>query len=248
MLRMLQATDSDMDGLDVDCRLRHKDVSQFRLQPRGSQHMTAGCGVSLRHCSVETAIPSRTRYCAGVGTSRCLGSRKQTACSGAGKQQTGCSTKGNEVGVTVLSVFDAAKFILSQLGPLSPAKLQALCYYVYAWTLVWDKQPLFLEGFEAWPEGPICPELHSWCSAETQVEAASVPPELLTRRPLRCDQIATITVVLDRYADRGGEWLLALARQEEPWKKAWEQCWPGCSGYCVIATDQIALYYRQFVE
>ena len=146
----------------------------------------------------------------------------------------------------MLSVFDAAKYILSQLGPLSPAKLQALCYYVYAWTLVWDKQPLFLEGFEAWPEGPICPELHSWCSAETQVEAASVPPELLTRRPLRCDQIATITVVLDRYADRDGEWLLALARQEEPWKEARASSSGKGAAGCVIAPEMVASYYKQF--
>ena len=57
------------------------------------------------------------------------------------------------------NVFDVAKYILEKLGTLSTMKLQKLCYYCQAWSLVWDDTPLFDEKFEAWANGPVCREL-----------------------------------------------------------------------------------------
>lgn len=54
------------------------------------------------------------------------------------------------------NVFDVAKYILEKLGTLSTMKLQKLCYYCQAWSLVWDDTPLFDEKFEAWANGPVC--------------------------------------------------------------------------------------------
>ncbi len=39
------------------------------------------------------------------------------------------------------NVFDTAKYILEQSGPMSTMKLQKLCYYS-----------------QAWANGPVCPE------------------------------------------------------------------------------------------
>lgn len=41
------------------------------------------------------------------------------------------------------NVFDTAKYILEQSGPMSAMKLQKLCYYSQVWSLVWDDSPLF---------------------------------------------------------------------------------------------------------
>ena len=57
------------------------------------------------------------------------------------------------------NVFDTATYILEKLGPMSTMKLQKLCYYSQAWSLVWDEEPLFPEEFEAWANGPVCSEL-----------------------------------------------------------------------------------------
>ena len=57
------------------------------------------------------------------------------------------------------NVFDTAKYILEQFGSMSTMKLQKLCYYSQAWSLVWDDSPLFEEDFQAWANGPVCPEL-----------------------------------------------------------------------------------------
>ena len=62
-------------------------------------------------------------------------------------------------GAMMANVFDTAKYILEQSGPMSTMKLQKLCYYSQAWSLVWDDSPLFEEDFQAWANGPVCTKL-----------------------------------------------------------------------------------------
>ena len=57
------------------------------------------------------------------------------------------------------NIFDTAKYILQKYDHLSTMKLQKLCYYAQAWSLVWDDEPLFNEDFQAWANGPVCPDL-----------------------------------------------------------------------------------------
>ena len=58
------------------------------------------------------------------------------------------------------SVFDAAKFILKETKAVTAMKLQKLCYYAQAWSLVWDEAPLFDDKIEAWANGPVIPALY----------------------------------------------------------------------------------------
>ncbi len=44
------------------------------------------------------------------------------------------------------TVFDVAKYILEKNSEMSTMKLQKLCYYAQAWSLVWDDSPIFDEG------------------------------------------------------------------------------------------------------
>lgn len=57
------------------------------------------------------------------------------------------------------NIFDVAKYILEKSGSMSTMKLQKLCYYSQAWSLVWDDKSLFPEDFEAWANCPVCPKL-----------------------------------------------------------------------------------------
>ena len=43
------------------------------------------------------------------------------------------------------NVFTTAKYILETKGTMSAMKLQKLCYYAQAWSLVWDDNELFQE-------------------------------------------------------------------------------------------------------
>ncbi len=40
------------------------------------------------------------------------------------------------------TVFDVAAYILENTGSISTMKLQKLCYYSQAWSLVWDDKPI----------------------------------------------------------------------------------------------------------
>ena len=73
------------------------------------------------------------------------------------------------------NVFDVARYILEKQGTLSTMKLQKLCYYCQAWSLVWDDAPLFNEEFEAWANGPVCKELFSQTQGKYSVSAEDEP-------------------------------------------------------------------------
>ena len=57
------------------------------------------------------------------------------------------------------NIYKVAKYILTKKGKMTTIKLQKLCYYSQAWSLVWDGVPLFKEEFRAWPNGPVSVEL-----------------------------------------------------------------------------------------
>ena len=110
------------------------------------------------------------------------------------------------------NVFDVAKYILEKLGTLSTMKLQKLCYYCQAWSLVWDDTPLFDEKFEAWANGPVCPQLfqkHKGLFAVDESLFADIPDY-----PFTSDQIETMNTVLDYYGNRQPQWLSELTHKE----------------------------------
>ena len=49
-----------------------------------------------------------------------------------------------------VGVQDVAQYILDTLDGVTTKKLQKLCYYAQAWSLVWDDAPLFGDRIEAW--------------------------------------------------------------------------------------------------
>ena len=112
------------------------------------------------------------------------------------------------------NVFDTAKYILEKLGEMSTMKLQKLCYYAQAWSLVWDDAPLFDEEFEAWANGPVCPEL-----------------------------FYTIDTVLEHYGNHNAQRLSQLTHMEDPWNEARKgvPIGVGCSN--IITKESMAMYY-----
>lgn len=120
------------------------------------------------------------------------------------------------------TVFDAARYILEQQGRMSIMKLQKLCYYSQAWSLVWDDAPLFEEEFEAWANGPVCRELFNKTKGMYSVIATDEPGD---SDELDSNQKDSVNAVLEHYADKDAQWLSELTHLEDPWKKAREQGW-----------------------
>lgn len=138
------------------------------------------------------------------------------------------------------TVFDTAKYILEQIGTMSTMKLQKLCYYCQAWSLVWDDTPLFDEEFHAWANGPVCKELFFHTKGQFSVSAKD---ERGCSSNLDANQKDTINVVLKHYASYNAQQLSQLTHMEDPWKKAREGVPPGAVCDNIITKESMAMYY-----
>ena len=138
------------------------------------------------------------------------------------------------------NVFDTAKYILEQSGAMSTMKLHKLCYYSQVWSLVWDDFPLFEEDFQAWANGPVCPELFFKTQGKYLVNTSD---ETGGEEDLSDDQKDTIDRVLEHYGSHNAQWLSQLTHMEDPWIKARRKAAPGAGCNNVITKESMALYY-----
>lgn len=138
------------------------------------------------------------------------------------------------------NVFDTAKYILEKSGTMSTMKLQKLCYYSQAWALVWDDEPLFDQDFQAWANGPVCPELFHKTQGQYSVTADD---ETGGDGDLSEDQKDTINTVLSHYGCHNAQWLSQLTHMEDPWINARKGLRPGAGCTNKITKESMALYY-----
>lgn len=138
------------------------------------------------------------------------------------------------------NVFDAARYILEKEGAMSTMKLQKLCYYCQAWSLVWDDKPLFDEEFHAWANGPVCKELFYRTQGKFSVSAGDEPgnSDNLTE-----NQKDSMNIVLQHYAPHNAQWLSQLTHMEEPWNAARVGIPSGVGCDRVISKESMAEYY-----
>lgn len=138
------------------------------------------------------------------------------------------------------NVFDVAKYVLEKQGTMSTMKLQKLCYYAQAWSLVWDDAPLFDEEFEAWANGPVCRELFFKTKGQFSV---SVADETGGENNLTDNEKDTIDQVLEHYGDKNAQWLSQLTHMEDPWNKARVGIPAGAGCNHIITKESMAIYY-----
>lgn len=139
------------------------------------------------------------------------------------------------------SVHDVAKYALRQLGSMTTMKLEKEVYYCQAWALAWDGKPLFDEDFEAWANGPVCPELFKKHKGKFVVDEnlfSDIPDYEFTK-----DEIETMNAVLDYYGDREPQWLSELTHKELPWKDARAGVPAGEPCSRIISKDSMQQYY-----
>lgn len=139
------------------------------------------------------------------------------------------------------NVLQLAKYILDRQGTMTTMKLQKLCYYCQAWSLAWDEIPLFDEDFQAWANGPVCPELYNVHRGLFTVNASDFNENycgVFTQ-----NQLDTIDRVLQYYGDKEPHWLSELTHLENPWKLAREGYAPGQICNVVITKESMQEYY-----
>ena len=140
------------------------------------------------------------------------------------------------------SIFDVATYILKKQGSMTTMKLQKLCYYAQAWSLVWDEEPIFDEDFQAWANGPICPSLFAAHRGLFFVSDTAFT-DRIKAGALNRSQQNTINNVLKFYGDKEPLWLSNLTHQEAPWLSARKGYDIGESCSETITKESMQQYY-----
>lgn len=138
------------------------------------------------------------------------------------------------------SVFDVAKYILEKCGPMSTWKLQKLCYYAQAWSIVWESEPLFGEDFEAWSNGPVCPQLFHAHQGRFNINALQINGNV---DELTQQQQADIDIVLKDYGSMAAYELREQTHIEDPWIIARGGLQDGEPSDKVITKEAMGEYY-----
>jgi len=138
------------------------------------------------------------------------------------------------------TVYDVAAYILKECGIISTMKLQKLTYYCQAWSLAWDGVPLFEEEFQAWANGPVCPQLYNRHRGlfEIGIEAFGDREFSFTK-----DETETIHAVLKYYKDESPHYLSELTHLERPWKETRGNIPAGEPSQRVIPKELMQEYY-----
>ena len=115
----------------------------------------------------------------------------------------------------MVKIFDVAKYILETRGEMSTWKLQKLCYYCQAWHYTWTERRLIEESFQAWRNGPVCPELYEVLKDRFMINAEDF--KFGDSSKLDADEKESVDVVLKEYGDLFPYELHEMAHQETPW-------------------------------
>lgn len=139
------------------------------------------------------------------------------------------------------TVFDVAKYILHEKGELSTWKLQKLCYYSQAWHYTWTDEPLFEQEFQAWANGPVCPDLFNahrglYVVSENDIAAGD-------RNNLSDEEKASVDEVLRHYGDWKPYELREQTHAEKPWINARMGLPEGARSNEIITLQSMGKYY-----
>lgn len=121
-------------------------------------------------------------------------------------------------------VQDVAAYILNKLGPMTAMKLQKLCYYVYGYHLAWESRALFPERFQAWANGPVCPELYAKHRGRFQLNKGEIKGD---PSQLDAGEVESIDLVLGGLGTRSAHDLSQMTHGELPWVAARERAHVG---------------------
>lgn len=147
---------------------------------------------------------------------------------------------------TKSKLFSVAKYIIDKCGEMPAMKLQKLVYYSQAWNLAWDYKPIFKEDFQAWANGPVCPELYQFYVGKFELSKNDFndikSPELTK------EEKENIDIVLKDYADKEPIYLSYLTHEEQPWRLARGNTPPGMECNNIISQDSIQQYYNGLIS
>jgi uncharacterized phage-associated protein len=115
-------------------------------------------------------------------------------------------------------IYTIAEALLT-FDSMSQDRLQKLCYFAYAWYLTFFGERLFEERFEAWEDGPVCPELFEKYEDYNRMPIPKSKQELEQVIP-KADLHEFLRAIYDAHGSLKAVELHQLACSEEPWRLA----------------------------
>ena len=143
--------------------------------------------------------------------------------------------------MTMVSIFDTAKYILEKKGQMTTWKLQKLCYYAQAWVLAWSGKPLFAEDFQAWANGPVCRELFDEHEGKHLIEHKDLTKGNSSK--IIGNDLECINTILEHYGDKEPWWLREQTHSEYPWINARKGSGESERSDVIISKDDIGQFY-----
>jgi len=137
------------------------------------------------------------------------------------------------------TVFDVAQYILEKKGTITAMKLQKICYYSQAWSLVWDEKLLFNERIEAWVNGPVVADLYALHRGSYQLSTITQGNSV----NLSQSQKDIIDKVISFYGEYNSQQLSDLTHLEDPWILARQGMSNSERGNKEITPASMAEYY-----
>ena len=137
------------------------------------------------------------------------------------------------------TVADTAACLLDRLGPVTPHRLHKLLYYTQAWHLAWEGEAFFPDRIEAWPPGPVLPDLYA------QHRGLFTLTEWPTGDASRLcgKQAETVDAILTAYGPLTSKQLVHMVCGERPWRMAREGLNPTEVGCAEITVKSMRDYY-----
>lgn len=136
-----------------------------------------------------------------------------------------------------------ANYFLSQ-EPMTPKKLQKICYYAYSWYLTLFDDYLFDDGkFQAWVHGPVNPKLYDkykvygWREIPTKV------------KPVLDNELNEfLDTIFNTFSEFTGDQLERMTHNETPWVEAREGLEPEKASNNLISDETIKIFYSRLME
>ena len=155
-----------------------------------------------------------------------------------------------------MNVLDIARYVVTknnEVGDLiTNKKLQKILYYIKAWGVVYFKDGIIDEPFEAWVHGPVCVkvyELYKTFSYNPIFEDYKSFPseywkqELVKSSRVNSEKMELINAVLLKYGSLSSLQLELLTHSEKPWIEARGGLLPIERGCSVISEHTMRDFY-----
>lgn len=153
----------------------------------------------------------------------------------------------NPANVNCVSDYIVHNAILAN-DPVSVLKLHKLLYYVQAWYITLNKEPLLKERFQAWVHGAVCRPIYDRFKSKSMYAYILAEDINADKILLSNEVVEHIDSVLEVYMPYSGTQLENINHSEEPWLNARKNLkrFDRCENY--IDESDIFDYYSQVLK